>query len=550
MKLPFTINVSALTGVFSRLNPKAVLDQVKAKFKKGEDDDEDVLGDLGDLDQLDAEAAAAREDGDDATDLEDADLGDEEAPDTADELDEMSMDSLEGEDEDAGSEAVGGEGGGDAEQEALDALADMPDFDTPEDDEGEDEDDEETKAKKKRVLMLAGGGVAAAVVLGAVAFLLMGGEPEPDPQQTAGAGLGLIDLPEAPVHPDDDQPFTTAPTTTSGALSPPPSSPDLPTSGLKLGGPSVLGSEAQRLLDLGLDFQQEPGTGVVIPSVTKASFPELSVWPQEAALEAAPLDILLEQAEQGMLPKIAQDGYTPFDAYARPEPRGDAGLPKVAIVLTGMGTSRPATEAALKGVPADVTIALDVYARGLDFWVKKARDDGHEVLLTLPLESKNFPFDDPGPAQLRALVSPAENVVKLEWVLARTSGYFGVFADFGTKFLTVDEQVSSVIEQLQSRGLMYVDGGAVGSLGSRVAFKAKTPWAAVEIRLDGEESTQAIDAKLAELEALAKKRAQTVARIGNSPLALQRLGLWLKGLEQRGLRLVPVSALANKQLVR
>ncbi|MBL4691790.1 MAG: divergent polysaccharide deacetylase family protein, partial [Magnetovibrio sp.] len=212
--------------------------------------------------------------------------------------------------------------------------------------------------------------------------------------------------------------------------------------------------------------------------------------------------------------------------------------------------SRAATEAAIRGLPSEVSFSLNVYARGLDFWMKKMRSSGHEVLLEMPSEPANFPFDDPGPAALRALAPLQENIQKLEFILSRTSGYFGVISIYGGKFLKVEDQVRGVLEQLNRRGLMYVDGGAVGSQGTRVAYKQKMPWASVELNLDEVLGKAALLRQLKELEALAEKRSMTMARITATPLSLKLLSNWIQELPSKRMRLVPVSALANKQLIR
>ena len=286
------------------------------------------------------------------------------------------------------------------------------------------------------------------------------------------------------------------------------------------------------------------------PAVTKASFVEVPILSPGRPLSIAPVETLVEQTDVGILPRIAEDGLTAYDAYARPAPKLDAAMPQVAIIVTGLGMSRAATEATLAAMPENVTLSLDIYARGLDFWVARAREDGHEVLLNLPLESANFPFDDPGPEALKTLNATEENVQKLEYILSRTTGYFGVLADHGSKFLTVTEQIDVVMEQLKARGLMYVDGGAPGSLGTRSAYKMNIPWAAVEINLDQAQGRAELDEQLQTFVELAHKRAIAVARVSASPLTLTRLGAWLATLDQKGLQLVPVSALAKKQLIR
>ncbi|MBF0251168.1 MAG: divergent polysaccharide deacetylase family protein, partial [Alphaproteobacteria bacterium] len=300
----------------------------------------------------------------------------------------------------------------------------------------------------------------------------------------------------------------------------------------------------------GLDVVEEPGAGLVIPSVTAASFKGLTPWPRVDALTPAPDKTLVEQSDFGLLPKVGEDGFTPFDAYARPEPEAKDAVPQIAIVITGVGTSRAATEAAITGTPANVALALDVYARGVEFWMSRSRDLGHEVLLGMPSEPSDFPFTDPGPSALLSLAPPEENMKQLHWMLTRATGYFGVLSLYGSKFLTVEDQLKPILGELKKRGLMYVDGGAEDSLAPRVAFKEKMRWAMVDIELDANPGRADIDEQLKAFEELAKKRSKAIARISATPLALQRLGLWLNELEAKGLQLVPVSSLANKQIIR
>jgi len=138
----------------------------------------------------------------------------------------------------------------------------------------------------------------------------------------------------------------------------------------------------------------------------------------------------------------------------------------------------------------------------------------------------------------------------LHAILGRTSGYFGVFSVYGSKFLTVEEQLSVVLEELKNRGLMYVDGGLQDSQGSRVAYKLGAKWASVDLNIDAVPGRSSVERQLVELEALAKKRVQAVARISSNPGSLEALAVWLRNLKGKGLQLVPVSALANKQLIR
>ena len=596
MKLPFINKLSAVTGVFARLNPMALVAKFKSRKTNAADEDEDrdflpsgnegdgLFADLGDLDQLDAEAKekngeSTQEDDFGDFDNKELDEFDENEFDANEDstLDEPAAEDHALDDDDEFGPLDDEESPGMSSSSSSETgIEDLADFDIGDGfgDEDDDEDDEKAqKAKLKKLGMLAGGGVVVAMVLGGLVWWLLGGEAAPPPpegaapqsQETSGAVPGGIVislddvLPPTDVH-KNPQPFSQSAATPAqtaqgehggDGLAPPADGMPATTSGQMSGVASGAGAQGAQseLARLGLEVQMEPGVGVVIPASTPASYEKITRWPAAEPLAATPVDTLVEPGDNGLLPKIGPEGKTPLDAYARPAPK-KSGDPKIAIIVTGLGMSRASTEAAIATMPADVALSLDVYARGLDFWVKRARTAGHEVLLNMPSESSDFPFSDPGPAALKALAAPDQNIQQLEWILSRTTGYFGVLSVYGSKFLTVEEQVKVVMENLKKRGVMYVDGGAEDSLGSRVAYQVGAKWATVDLTLDNIAGGAALELQLLELEALAKKRAIAIARISVSPLALQRLSTWLKSLEGKGLQLVPVSSLANKQLIR
>ena len=92
---------------------------------------------------------------------------------------------------------------------------------------------------------------------------------------------------------------------------------------------------------------------------------------------------LIENTPAGPLPRIAENGTTPMRAYAPPI-AGD-GHPRIAIVIGGLGISARQTTAALNGLPPGVTLAFAPYAGDTQHWVSEARNQGHEVLLEIPM---------------------------------------------------------------------------------------------------------------------------------------------------------------------
>ncbi|MBL8643287.1 MAG: divergent polysaccharide deacetylase family protein, partial [Rhodospirillaceae bacterium] len=108
-----------------------------------------------------------------------------------------------------------------------------------------------------------------------------------------------------------------------------------------------------------------------------------------------------------------------FNAVAEIKPPAAAPDSKVklAIVVEGLGLNRTATEAALAKLPPVVTLAFSPYARDLKRLMERAKAKGHEVLIEVPMESKNFPAEDPGPLGLMTGLEAKDNQERLDTIL-------------------------------------------------------------------------------------------------------------------------------------
>jgi len=75
---------------------------------------------------------------------------------------------------------------------------------------------------------------------------------------------------------------------------------------------------------------------------------------------AQPDERLTEPSRHGPLPKIAQDGVRPADAFARPVKSNpsDPDAPRIAIVVGGLGIGSTTTSDAIKRLPGPVTFAF------------------------------------------------------------------------------------------------------------------------------------------------------------------------------------------------
>ncbi|MET3526862.1 divergent polysaccharide deacetylase family protein [Phenylobacterium koreense] len=251
-------------------------------------------------------------------------------------------------------------------------------------------------------------------------------------------------------------------------------------------------------------------------------------------LPPAPLAGLHSQGPNGPLPIIAADGRTPAQAYARPF--APNGRPKVALVIGGLGLNAAVTRQAIETLPPEITLSFVPYSEGLQGWIDLARAAGHEVLLEAPMEPADYPDNDPGPYTLMADAPGQETVKKLEWVLSRATGYFGVTNYLGSRFMTSDPGMTAFLTALRGRGLDFIDDGQAARHGG--------PGRASALRIiDDQLSSEAIDQQLLAIEAGALQHGQALGSGFAYPVTLSQVGKWAGTVESRGYQLAPASAL-------
>ncbi len=268
----------------------------------------------------------------------------------------------------------------------------------------------------------------------------------------------------------------------------------------------------------------------------------------QLVLSPRPLSPLIETGPYGLVPKMADDGQRPFDAYARPiEPLGPQAV-RIAIVVGGVGINAAGSELALSRLPGAVSLALAPYGADLSEWAARARQAGHELLLQLPLEPVDYPLSDPGPHTLLAGDTAGQNVDRMLWLMSRFTTYAGIMTYAGGGFLDDTAAMAPVVAELEARGLMLLDDGTVRQSRSGDVATGVLPFARADMVLDLELSAGAVAAKLAELEALARQRGYAVASASAFPVTIEQIAIWAQAALQAGIVLVPVTSLANDPL--
>ncbi len=235
----------------------------------------------------------------------------------------------------------------------------------------------------------------------------------------------------------------------------------------------------------------------------------------------------------------------PAERFARPFSNPE-GRPVVALVIGGLGISPAQTEAAIADLPADVTLSFAPDSKKLDHWVKMARADGHEVLIEVPMEAFDYGRMKMHPDTLLVASDPAANLARLDRVIGRATGFFGIINYQGAKFATDDRALAGLMDALAARGLAFIDDGTVQRAGfSRAATERGVHFARAAGPIDARQTAEDISAELIDLESLALEHGAAFGSGFAFPATIESVKIWIEQLDEKGIALAPVSALMS-----
>ena len=305
---------------------------------------------------------------------------------------------------------------------------------------------------------------------------------------------------------------------------------------------------------------------VIAPGTTAGAMPEAAdvpaSWNGDAAQQpadataSAQTDPLAIEQDQ---PPVASNGDTPgfadssqpsaWQNLARPFDQKDL-RPRIALIVTDLGMAMNATRAAINNLPPEVTLAFPSTAPNITEWIEQSRKIGHENLLAIPMEPYDYPLNDPGPQTLLTVMSKDDNLQRLNWALTRSDKILGILPLQGDKFVTDDRAMSAILDDLKTRGLIFIDGtnnpkSGAGSL----ARLGRVPFGQSVVTIDAAASRQAIDQALTELENRARQDGQAIAVALPYPVTFERLASWVKTLDEKNIALAPISAVLTQPAV-
>lgn len=218
-------------------------------------------------------------------------------------------------------------------------------------------------------------------------------------------------------------------------------------------------------------------------------------------------------------------------------------LPKVIIVITGLGQSLENTLKVIEQFPPEVTLGFIPYARNTNMLMNQSRIIGHENLLLLPMEPESYPGRDPGPYTLLTDVEASKNLQKLETVLNKGLKFVGVTNFMGSRLMASEKDLEPIFQKLKEKGYLFLENtSSLKTNATKVATRTKLPYIKATRLLDPATSLTSLEDQLKEMEKIAVSQGYVILYVFTYPKVIDTLKKWIKTLKDKGFTLAPLTS--------
>ena len=165
----------------------------------------------------------------------------------------------------------------------------------------------------------------------------------------------------------------------------------------------------------------------------------------------------------------------------------------------------------------------------------------------VPMQPINLDAN-PGKNALNMDLKPAEVKSRLVWALSRIPGHVGINNHMGSRYTSHENGMQLVMAELRKRGLLFLDSRTSREpVGAKLAKIYRVPHAVRNIFLDHDPKLESIKKQLAKLERIAQKKGYAVAIGHPREATIEALSQWLPILAEKGVVLVPISAIIARR---
>lgn len=231
----------------------------------------------------------------------------------------------------------------------------------------------------------------------------------------------------------------------------------------------------------------------------------------------------------------------PYDAPAKEYPKA-----YVAIVIDDVGVDYKRSARAIN-LPPEVTLAFLPYAKRVKEQAATAEAKGHELMVHLPMEPLRMTVN-PGDNYLSVTHSDEELQTRIARNLDTFGGYKGVNNHMGSAFTRHAAGIDVLMDVLKERGVYFLDSKtAPDSVAEKIARRKGVPTTHRDVFLDHFETSEKVNAALAQLERTARSSGYAVAIGHPKDVTLTALESWLPTLAEKNIEVIPMSEMVEKR---
>jgi polysaccharide deacetylase 2 family uncharacterized protein YibQ len=218
--------------------------------------------------------------------------------------------------------------------------------------------------------------------------------------------------------------------------------------------------------------------------------------------------------------------------------------PLVAILVDDIGYDRQIADQLLD-LNAPLTFSILPFGPHSKEIAAKARSDGHEIMLHLPMQPNEFPAFNPGPGALLSQMTTDEFIGQLKADIDQIPGLKGVNNHMGSAISTSPERMRQIFSILKKRGLFYIDSRTTAETVARPSAELlQIPFAERDIFIDHVENEQFIRKQLHELIKRAQRQGYAVGIAHPHAITYRVLADFLPELK-KAVEMVPASMIVD-----
>ena len=213
--------------------------------------------------------------------------------------------------------------------------------------------------------------------------------------------------------------------------------------------------------------------------------------------------------------------------------------PLIVIVIDDMGISPKRTKD-ISSLQAPITSAFLTYAKNAHRQMDLAKQNGHEIILHVPMEPKVS--KDVAPDTLTTVMRLDEIKINIEKMLNKFPEVKGVNNHMGSKLTEDKERMEVVMDALAERNLFFLDSKtSASSVGEKLAKEKNVKHAHRHVFLDNQNDFNYISQQLLTSEKIAKKYGYAIAIGHPKSQTFEALKAWLPSLKEKNIKLVHLS---------